>query len=313
MWQQALQSVKDAKGCQFLDNVLKRVCRTLWNCGLSRVGAMLEEYKASAASEKPFRIWWLPTGNLSLLPIHCAGPYTQDLGGIRDLCVSSYTTTLSALIRGRKTSTPHYTAHADHSPFGILAIAQPRITGMPVLRYAAAEVQALAISAFVNQVSVRIGHDVNAEEMEEDLDRYEWLHFCCHARWDPHSPLDSAFRFADGNLTLSTIVQKRLQRAQFAFLSACHTARHTASLPDESIHLAAGMQIAGYRGLVATQWGMVDVDGPQLTALFYDHLAKLSFFPDARNAAEALHRALQQLRDDGMPLFRWALFVHIGI
>jgi len=84
-------------------------------------------------------------------------------------------------------------------------------------------------------------------------------------------------------------------------------------LPDESLHLAAGMQIAGYRGVIATQWGMVDKDGPRVAAMFYHHLAQLAFPPDPRDAAEALHRALQKLRSEGTPLYRCALFVHIGI
>jgi CHAT domain-containing protein len=308
MWQQALRSVKDAKGCQFLDHVLLHVCRSLWRGGLEEVGATLERIKGN--NDGPFRVWWLPTGNLSLLPIHCAGPYNEKLGGLQDMCISSYTTSLSALIRGGAASASPSTAT---SPFSILAIAQPKVSGMPFLPCAISEVQELAVSPLANQVSVRIGEDATAEQVTKHLDQYDWLHCCCHGRWDPENPLDSAFRIPDGNMTLSTIIQKRLQRAQFAFLSACHTARNSALLPDESIHLAAGMQVAGYRGILATQWGMVDQDGPELVKLFYGFLAEKSIPPDPRHAAEALHRSLEVLRERGVPMFRWALFVHIGV
>jgi len=311
IWQQALQTVKDARGCQFLDHVLRHVCRTLWSGGLSLVAAVLEEYRVVAAPHKPFRVWWLPTGNLSLLPIHCAGPCFKGLNGIHDLCIPSYTTTLSALFRGRSGLTSD---EMICRPFRILALNQPSVQGMPFLPFALAEVQELATSAFANHVTVCSGKDATAEQMDRNFTRYEWLHCCCHGQWDPHSPLDSAFRFPDGDLTLSAIDQKRLQRAEFAFLSACHTARQTTLLPDEFIHLAADMQTAGYRAVLATQWGMVDKDGPQLTAMFYNELAKLgSFRPDPRNTGEALHRALRRLRGHGLPLYRWALFVHIGI
>ncbi|KZT58109.1 hypothetical protein CALCODRAFT_495377 [Calocera cornea HHB12733] len=122
-----------------------------------------------------------------------------------------------------------------------------------------------------------------------------------------------AFRLSDGNLSLSALVQMRLPNAEFAFLSACHTARYTALLPDESTHLAAGMQVAGFQGVVGTQWGMVDRDGPPLVHLFYSFLTKNGQRPDVFNTAEALHFALQEFRNHGIPLFRWALFVHIGV
>ncbi|KZO96569.1 hypothetical protein CALVIDRAFT_536938 [Calocera viscosa TUFC12733] len=59
------------------------------------------------------------------------------------------------------------------------------------------------------------------------------------------------------------------------------------------------MQIAGFRGLLATQWGMVDRDGPALVNMFYGYVAEAGFSPGVRKAAKALHRSLQQFRERG--------------
>ncbi|KAJ7703440.1 hypothetical protein B0H14DRAFT_2230098, partial [Mycena olivaceomarginata] len=55
-------------------------------------------------------------------------------------------------------------------------------------------------------------------------------------------------------LTLSRIIQLNLPHAVFAYLSACQTATGEQKLQEESVHLAAGILLAGYRGVIATMW-----------------------------------------------------------
>lgn len=52
---------------------------------------------------------------------------------------------------------------------------------------------------------------------------------------------------------LLDIVRRQLPSAEFAFLSACHTAELAEeSLADEVLHLAAAMQFCGFRSVVGT-------------------------------------------------------------
>ncbi|KAF9000813.1 hypothetical protein BDQ17DRAFT_1410126 [Cyathus striatus] len=44
----------------------------------------------------------------------------------------------------------------------------------------------------------------------------------------------------------------------FAFLSACETGTGDESLPEEAVHLAAGVLQAGYRSVIATMWAIDD-------------------------------------------------------
>lgn len=48
------------------------------------------------------RIWWCPTAEISFLPLHAAGPYRKCQWNLSHLYKSSYTPTLSALIRARR-------------------------------------------------------------------------------------------------------------------------------------------------------------------------------------------------------------------
>jgi CHAT domain-containing protein len=116
-------------------------------------------------------------------------------------------------------------------------------------------------------------------------------------------------------LTLSRIIQLNLPHADFAFLSACQTATGDKKLREESVHLAAGMLVAGYRGVIATMWSIMDNDAPQVAEDVYRHLFKTSP-PDSTRAAEALHLAVQNLREGSgrkKSFFHWVPFIHVGV
>ncbi|KAG2348727.1 hypothetical protein BDR05DRAFT_956076 [Suillus weaverae] len=51
----------------------------------------------------------------------------------------------------------------------------------------------------------------------------------------------------DELLTLLNVMEKGIPHAEFAFLSACHTAVGDEKMPDEVIHLAAGLQFSKFK------------------------------------------------------------------
>jgi CHAT domain-containing protein len=69
------------------------------------------------------------------------------------------------------------------------------------------------------------------------------------------APLESGLILHDGHrLTVNEIMKQPTPSASLAFLSACETAVGTENLPDEAMHLAASLQFAGFRSVVATMW-----------------------------------------------------------
>ena len=107
--------------------------------------------------------------------------------------------------------------------------------------------------------------------------------------------------------------------AELAFLSACQTAVGDEKVPEESAHLAAGMLVVGFRGVVATMWSIQDSDAPIIVEAFYTKLLALrreeGVALKGTGAPYALHEATRALREKvGEKNFmRWVPFVHLGV
>jgi CHAT domain-containing protein len=141
-----------------------------------------------------------------------------------------------------------------------------------------------------------------------------WPHLACHGVQKPDEPTKSALILQDGHLTLEEIIKLNLPKAEFAFLSACQTTTGDEKLSEESVHIAGGMLLAGYRGVVATMWSIQDELAPLVADEFYAHIMRDGGRPDSRKAAEALHFSVQKLRERrDVRLIDWIPFVHLGI
>ena len=127
--------------------------------------------------------------------------------------------------------------------------------------------------------------------------------------------MKSEFSLHDGYFKLSEIASKQLSNRQFAFLSACQTASGLKDLPGEAMHLAAGLQVAGFPSVIATLWSIHDDDASKVADhtyqyLFHNGLQNL----DSSEAATALNHAVLHLRKyPSFTVDRWAPFIHFGI
>jgi CHAT domain-containing protein len=256
------------------------------------------------------RVWWCPTSVFCSLPLHAMGPIPSDSvqGPPRyfmDLYIPSYTTTLSTLIESNNPS-----SRTLGKP-SILLISQPDAS----LPGARGETQ--VVKATSTQVTTLISTKATPTAVLEGLRDHRFAHFVCHGILEPGKPFDASFKLhRDERLSLHDIVRSRLPEAEFAFLSACHTAELTEeSIADEALHLAAAMQYCGYRSVVGTMWAMADIDGRDLARNFYEQV-----FSDREQGvryyertAEALRDAVKNLRRKRrMTLERWVNFVHYG-
>ncbi|KAG2066902.1 hypothetical protein BDR04DRAFT_1081233 [Suillus decipiens] len=79
-------------------------------------------------------------------------------------------------------------------------------------------------------------------------------HLACHGKQDHEQPYNSHFVMKDEPITLLHIMEKDISHAEFAFLSARHTAVGDETTPDEVIHLAAGLQFSGFKSVIDTLW-----------------------------------------------------------
>ena len=269
---------------------------------------VIEKLRELEVPEKS-RVWWCPTNAFCYLPLHAMGPIPSDDDGkeryFMDLYITSYTPTLSALIESRR---PRSSTSDEPS---LLLVAQP-----DTLPGAWGEIA--VIQATKTPVTALISDMATPKTVVERLRDHKFAHFVCHGLLETGKPFDASFELHGDNLTLLEIVRSQLPTAEFAFLSACHTAELTEdSIADQGLHLAAAMQYCGFRSVVGTMWAMADTDGEDLSKHFYNAIfsdkAELNGVLHFERSARALQLAVKKLRRTrGITIERWVNFVHYG-
>jgi len=285
------------------DHALRSVLKELYELVGQPVIQRLNELNIPEQS----RIWWCPTSVFCSLPLHAMGP-VPDMDPptyFLDLYIPSYTPSLSALIESHK---PASEATAKPS---ILLVTQPD-DKMPL-----ALKEMKAVQAVDTQVTTLFSKKATPIAVLECLRDHRFAHIVCHGKLEPGKPFEASFKLYKGRrLPLLDIVRSQLLDAEFAFLSACHTAELTdESIADEVLHLAAAMQFCGFRSVVGTMWAMADIDGRDLARYFY-----ASVFSNEMQGARYYERTAEALRDavkmlrrkGGITLERWVNFVHYG-
>ncbi|KAF8132994.1 TPR-like protein [Boletus edulis] len=254
------------------------------------------------------RIWWCPTGEFSVLPLHAAGPYRHGEQNLSRLYISSYTPTLSALIRARRPAPSNSTTQGKR----FVAIGQTKAAGT--------KTELLSVGAELDVVRQRVdslaaftridGAECCTSRVAEELCKTEWVHLACHGLPNRTHPFESAFALHDGHFTIERIMRCEPENPQFAYLSACHMTVGDKDSPDEVIHLASAMQFAGFRSVIGTMWVVDDGETNKITSTFYKHMVDESGCLDHTRAAFALNKTMRSVKD--LPLDQRILYIHLG-
>ncbi|CAE7131874.1 unnamed protein product [Rhizoctonia solani] len=282
-----------------------RVLESLW-CDIVQPVLDCLGYMNGTPQEPLPHITWCPTGPLSFLPLHAAGDYSQPRSRVFDYVISSYTPTLSALL-----------AHAPSSSkrgCRVLAIGQAATPGCNPLPGTIQELALIKTHAYNRGEYTQLtGHQATTTAVLDAMEHHDWVHLACHAHQNVSDPTKSGFYLHDGTLDLSAINQKSFKGKGLAFLSACQTATGNDELPDEAIHLASGMLMAGYPSVIATMWSVRDEDAPFVADKVYAQLMKDGKIENGA-AGRALHDAVAGLREKvGEKAFaRWVPYIHMG-
>ncbi|CAA7262049.1 unnamed protein product [Cyclocybe aegerita] len=299
------------------------VLRVLWE---DVVKPILEAIGYSDPDHPRSRIWWCPTGPLSFLPIHAAGIYNQEVehpgSCVSDFVISSYTPTVTALLDKRIRASTNISDHRESSR--ILLISQPKTPGKSPIPATVEETRRVDEMMSTRGVRSLLLDDTDAtsERVKEEMKTSDWVHFACHAIQDAQEPLNSGVHLHDRRLTLLEIMGQHISSTEHAFMSACQTSTGDEKLPEEAVHLAAGMLAAGYRGVVATMWSIKDKYGPEIAEAFYAHLLEGDSEGGERRldgfgAAHALDHATRKIRerigDTEKALLTWVPYVHFGV
>ncbi|KAF7982043.1 hypothetical protein HWV62_30312 [Athelia sp. TMB] len=291
---------------QYLKPALRAVWRDVINPIFNAIGLPSEPQDNLPTR----RIWWYPTGPLTFAPLHAAGPGTKL--DVSRLVISSYITTLGSMFRAQQ--------KARTGQAKLLTVSQPNTPGQRPLPLSSTEVNQFREAVrqagwLAENISSFTGEEASVQRVSNALGSSSWVHFACHGLQDASEGMKSAFALDDGNLTLGEIASKRVEVGQFAFLSACNAATGIRTLPAESMHLAAGLQFAGFPSVIATLWAIADTDAPRVAARVYEYLLRNGAQRcDPAEAATALNCAILALREDPtVTVDRWSPFMHCGI
>ncbi|MGS2644481.1 CHAT domain-containing protein [Streptosporangium sp. LJ11] len=286
------------------ETMLTGLLAWLWDEIAAPVLADLDLTGAPANGRPWPRVWWCPTGLLTLLPLHAAGYHDGTGRAVVDRVISSYTPSLRALREARQ---PLDLRPDDER---MLVVALEETAGEVPLTDVARERDLLA-SLFASRITLLEGEVATTEAVQAELPRHRWAHFCCHGGQNLAAPSQGGLVLHDRSLTIADISAQQY-RGEFAFLSACMTATGGVDLPDEAITLAAALHYTGYRQVIGTLWSVYDDMAADVAEAVYADLTSSGRFEPDRSA-HALHGAIHLLRDvRRLPPSAWTPFVHIG-
>ncbi|MFC4020215.1 CHAT domain-containing protein [Micromonospora sp. GCM10011542] len=250
------------------------------------------------------RLWWCPTGLLTLLPLHAAGPLAGG-DGVLDRVVPSYTASLRALAHARR-GVP-----ARPEPVGsALVVGMPHTPGLADLPGVVREEE--IVRRHLPRVRSLTGPAATPAAVLAALPHQPVAHLSCHGTQDLAAPAWGRLALAGGPLHVRDLWRPAGTPAALAVLSACETVRGGAALPDEALTLGTAFQLAGFRHVIGALWSISDSLTVELCADLYAGLSVPGGIEPDR-AAAALHRAVRRLREN-LPTLpdAWAGYAHLG-
>ncbi|GAB3003023.1 CHAT domain-containing protein [Saccharothrix stipae] len=279
----------------------------LWDTTAEPVLTTLGHTSAPASDAHWPRLWWSPTGPLTLLPLHAAGYHDEgEDRAVLDRAISSYAPTLRALDQARASA-------ARSSQAGdLLMVAMPTTPGQAPLPSVRREQDMLARLFGLESFTVLGEERADRLTVSRELNHHRWVHFACHGTQNPGSPSLGGFLLHDGFLTISDLSASHNERGEFAYLSACRTAVGGVAALDEAITTVAAFQHAGWQHVIGTLWAVSDDTAADVATDFYtEQFANGTFHP--ATAASSLHGAVRNIRDHARTRpSLWAPFVHVG-
>ncbi|WP_405828942.1 CHAT domain-containing protein [Streptomyces sp. NBC_01176] len=264
---------------------------------------------------EPGRLWWVPTGPLTALPLHAAGRPEDGGESLLDRAVCSYAPTVNSLVHARRrvAERPGPVRREPTAPL-IVAVAEAPDAGSPPLEGVREEATRLARRPGARLL---LAEDAVRQSVLDALPHHAWAHFACHAvgalsgAAAGHVVLHD---HATAPLTLSDIARLRLPEAELAFLSACETTSGRREFADEALHITGAFHMAGFTHVVGTLWAVADDTSLEVTDRFYAAFGPSHPFPG--HAAHALREAVREIRENVEGVREnpslWAPYIHVG-
>jgi CHAT domain-containing protein len=301
-WQESLKNSKISaedfiRAKKHWFDAIEMVTGQLWQEVMGPVFGRLQSLDAQQA-------FLIPTGMLSLLPLHAAW---QEKDGrkryLLEMMPVSYIPSARSLAHVRRIA---YAAGSEN----LLAVDEPRTIKPAPLPNSHAEVTTIR-SHFQNP-QILEHEKATRRAVLQALPSAQVAHFSCHGGANWSDPEQSGLLMAnDEILTVKDLFELHLDGARMATLSACETGVPGTKLPDEVVSLPSAFIRAGFAGAIGSLWTVPDRSTAQLMTSFY----QLWRQKPGINPVQALAEAQKELREKEKfrHPFYWAAFYMSGV
>jgi CHAT domain-containing protein/Tfp pilus assembly protein PilF len=205
---------------------------------------------------------------------------------------------------------PFIQGHRKPLTGDVLAVAQSQAPGLPLLRFAAQEAQAIAKLAGTTPL---VDAEATDAAVRRQAGEHAVLHLAAHGELNADRPLLSRILLApapdgadDGSLTVQDVYGLDLAKTDLVVLSACETNLGAQSAGDDIVGLNRAFLYAGASSVVASLWKVDDEATSVFMTAFYRSLKQ------GQSKAEALQSAQAKTRAQYPSPYYWAAFVLTG-
>ncbi|KID83167.1 TPR Domain containing protein [Metarhizium guizhouense ARSEF 977] len=302
----------------------KSVMKWLW---VSAAKPVIEAIDFSTYTRGPSgkpRVIWVATGWMTVFPIHAAGDFDKTNGSssVHDRVVSSYTLSLKSLDFSKQRNA-HRADKMDPNTDIALIVA---MASTPGISNGDLNVEA-EIKSFKEELEGCMRVESQCQQSSQHImDRLKCssiAHFACHGLIDMKDPSKSALLLQDCAVNdelrdtqpfcVWIILKIQMEKCGLVYLSACDSGTsRDLLLRDEGLHVAGAFHMAGVPHAVSTLWKVQDSVSADLSRYFYANIKNDQGTVDLHRSADALHLAVQKLRDRGEEPMIWGPFIHSG-
>ncbi|KAF3808316.1 hypothetical protein GCG54_00006937 [Colletotrichum gloeosporioides] len=252
------------------------------------------------------RIWWIPTGELSSLPLHAAGRHASfSTDTALDRVVSSYSPSVRALLHARRQIRTARNLMIDHA----LLVSMTTTPECSNLRFAKNEVEKLESLLPTTMKRTRLEQPCSKDVLR-GLEECSIFHFAGHGKSHLSNPSKSSLLTRDWQehmLTVEDLMNLNLNKGDVPaikqyyhhhHLSACSTNKsHSADLQDEAIYLVTACQLAGFKHVIGSLWETSDRYSVEVAEEVYRTIYTLDKAGDDTSISLGVHKAARRLRD----------------
>ncbi|KAL6405455.1 TPR Domain containing protein [Ilyonectria robusta] len=240
------------------------------------------------------RVWWVPTGPLAKFPIHAAGYHARGSDTVLDRVISSYSSSVRALVQSRQRRA---TLPVERGTGKAVLVSMEKTPGLDNLPFAQMEIDRLERLCSSLQLQVCKPQPCR-EDVLVALNDCDIFHFAGHGDTVLKDPSRSSLVLRGGPLAVADLFETNLHNRKpfLAYLSACGTGQiKNDGLIDEALHLITAYQIAGFRHVIGTLWGVNDKTCVEAATITYKWVQERNMTDDS--VSEGLHRASMKLRE----------------